>query len=163
MPVSDYIKQLRAKIGHDLIMTTGATGIVINSHGEFLLHRRSDNGLWCLPGGAVDPGEQPADAVVREVFEETGVHVLPQQIIGVYGGPDWVGSYPNGDQVAIISIAFRCQPISGEPRINDDESLAVAYFPLHALPSDLLPRHRMIITDALQNQPAAFFRHHQQR
>ncbi len=157
MPISDYIKGLRAKIGHDLIMITGATGVVINPQGEFLLHRRVDNGLWCFPGGAIDPGEEPAEAVVREVFEETGIQVYPQQIIGVYGGSDWVGAYPNGDQVAIISIAFRCKPLAGKPHIHDDESLDVRYFAPDALPADFLSRHRTVLGDALKNQPAALF------
>lgn len=158
MPISDYLKGLRAKVGHELLMVTGATGVVINPQGEFLLHRRSDNGLWCLPGGAIDPGEEPADAVTREVFEETGVHVLPLRIIGVYGGGDWFGTYPNGDQVAIISIAFHCQPVSGQPHVHDDESLDVGYFSPQKLP-DLLPRHRTVIDHALKNQASAFFRY----
>jgi mutator protein MutT len=158
MPMSAYMREMRDKIGTDLLMMIGASAVVINAQGEVLLHRRSDNGRWSLPGGAIDPGEQPADAVVREVFEETGVQVLPIRLIGVYGGPDLYFTYPDGNQIAITSVAFLCRPTGGEPRINDDESLEVRYFATGALPDSLLPIHVQRIRHALDDQPQAYFK-----
>lgn len=157
MPISDYIRTIRGKIGTDLLLSPGVAGVVINYKGEVLLQRRSDNGEWSLPGGALDPGEEPADAVAREIFEETGVEVVPERLVGVYSGPDHHFFYPNGDEVIIVSMVFACRPIKGEPRVNDEESLEVRYFPLDALPP-LDERHRMRIRHTLMNQERAFFR-----
>src|SRR5258706_12019579 len=123
MAASDYIRNLRAKIGNDLIFIPSAAAVVINEAGEVLLHRRSDDGTWCLPGGAIDPGEEPAEAVIREVREETGLQVIAERIVGVYGGPEFRVRYPNGDDVMFISICFICHPVCGEARVNDEESL----------------------------------------
>jgi 8-oxo-dGTP diphosphatase len=155
--MSEYIGALRLKIGTDLLFTPGVTAVVVNAAGEVLLHRRSDNGRWWLPGGAVDPGEEPADAVAREVWEETGVRVVPERVLGVYGGPDYSGRYPNGDEIAMVSIVFLCRPVGGEPRVNDDESLEVRYFAPGALP-ELEPRHRSRIERALRGDVRADFR-----
>ena len=103
----------------------------------------------------IDPGEQPADAVVREVLEETAVRVAPTRITGVYLTPEV--RYPNGDLVQYVITAFECVSEPGDlPRVNDDESLAVGYFPLDALP-DLSPAHLERITHAVRQQAAAFF------
>ncbi len=156
MPMSDYIRTMRARIGTDLLFVCGATAVVVNDAGEILLHRRSDNGRWWLPGGAIDPGEEPADAVVREVWEETGVKVIPERIVGVYAGPEQFSQYPNGDQIAVLSVTFACRPVGGEARVHDDESLEVRYFPQDALP-ELTPRNRLRIEHALRNDPRAQF------
>jgi 8-oxo-dGTP diphosphatase len=155
--MSEYIRRLRLKIGHELLFMPGATGIVIDEAGQVLLHRRSDNGQWWLPGGAIDPGEEPADAVVREVWEETGVRVVPERVLGVYGGLDHFGRYPNGDEIGMVSVVFVCRPVGGEPAVNDEESLEVRYFLPDALP-ELLPRHRSYIELALRGDVRADFR-----
>ncbi len=156
MPMSDYARKMRAKIGTDLLLVCGANGIVINDAREILLQRRKDNGRWWLPGGFIEPGEEPADAVVREVWEETGVKVIPERIVGVYGGSELISQYANGDRVAVVHITFACRPVGGVPSVNDDESLEVCYFSLNALP-DLDARIRQRLEHALQNDPRAQF------
>jgi 8-oxo-dGTP pyrophosphatase MutT (NUDIX family) len=59
--------------------------------------RDAEMNCWTLPGGAVDPEEQPADAAVRECFEETALLVKLDALIGIFGGPEFLISYPNGD------------------------------------------------------------------
>src|SRR5215204_2791562 len=103
MAVSDYIRTLREKMGHDLLFLPAVSAIVINDRGEVLLHRSSDDGKWYTIGGAIDPGEDAADAAVREAREETGLLVVPERIIGVYTSPEIV--YPNGDRVIYVGIA----------------------------------------------------------
>ena len=156
MGMSDYVRNLREKIGHDLLFMSAASGVVFNDAGEILLQRRSDDGRWALPGGAIDPGEEPADAVIREVFEETGVTVIPKRIISVESGPDYFVRYPNGDEAMVLAIVFACKPVGGEPHVNDEESLEVRYFPLSAIP-ELSERHRKRIELALRNDPHAHF------
>ena len=66
---------------------TAACGIVFDPRGNLLLHRRADNGRWALPGGAIETGETAAEAVVREVGEETGYVIEVLRIVGVYSDP----------------------------------------------------------------------------
>lgn len=156
MGMSDYVKGLRAKIGTDLIFGTGVAAIVFNDRNEVLLQLRSDTKTWGLPGGAMDPGEEPAEAVVREVLEETNVQVIPERIVGVYAGPEYMFSYPNGDRIAVVSITFACKPIGGEPRVNDDECLEVCYVPLDSLPP-LNHRDSGRIAQALKKDVRTYF------
>jgi 8-oxo-dGTP pyrophosphatase MutT (NUDIX family) len=154
MPVSPYILELRRHIGHQMLCLPGIKALVINDRREILLQKNRDTGTWMPIGGTVEPGEQPADAAVREVFEETAVRVAAIRLIGVYAGPDV--TYPNGDHVIYQTLSFLCKPISGTPRVNDDESLDVAYFPLNALPP-LRADQELAIEHALANRPEAFF------
>ncbi|MCC7445895.1 MAG: NUDIX domain-containing protein [Anaerolineae bacterium] len=157
MPTPPYILNIRKKIGHDLLFMAGVTAIVINDANEVLLQRRSDDGRWDMPSGILDPGEEPASAVVREVWEETGVRVIPERIVGVYSGPDYLTHYPNGDEVIYLDVVFACKPISGEPHVNDEESLEVAYFALDKLPP--MSGWRMAcMQQALRADPRADFR-----
>lgn len=71
MPIPDYIRKMRALVGHELIVVVGTSAVICNERGEVLLQHRSDNGLWGIPGGVLDPGEDPAVGIIREVREET--------------------------------------------------------------------------------------------
>ena len=154
MPISAYLKSLREKIGNDLVMMPGVTALVFNDAGEVLLHRSADDGRWYTIGGAVDPGEEPADAAVREVLEETGLHVVPERIVGVYADPPV--TYPNGDKVLYVSTCFLCRQVGGTLGPGDDESLELRYFSPRELP-ELLATHRHRIEQALRAEPRAFF------
>ena len=153
MAIPEYVKGLRAKIGHDLLLVPGVCGIVIDGEGRVLLHRRADTGAWAVIGGIPEPGEEPADAVVREVGEETGVEVVPERVVGVYTTPRVV--LPNGDQVQSVVTVFRCRHVGGHARVNDDESLEVRYFRPDELPP-LRPDHRLRIEHAFSDGPAFF-------
>ncbi len=142
MPISPYLHSLREVVGHRLLLLPGVTAVVFDDAGRLLLGQRADNGSWALIAGTMDPGEQPAETVVREVYEETAVHVVPERITSVLTQPP--NTYPNGDRTEFVDITFRCRAIGGEARVNDDESLAVGWFALDDLPplSDLI-RHRI--------------------
>jgi 8-oxo-dGTP diphosphatase len=131
MSVSAYIAHLRAHVGHDLLLLPSVSAVVRNDTGQVLLARRADNGRWSVPAGVVDPGEQPADAALREVFEETGVRATIERVGGVATHPV---VYPNGDRCEYLNVWFRCRAIGGRARVNDDESLEVAWFDPDALP-----------------------------
>ena len=155
--MSPYIRDLRAKIGHDLILMPAVAAVIINEAGEVLLQLRSDSGTWGLPGGAMDPGEEPAEALVREIREETALEIVPERIVGVYSGPEFHARYSNGDEAMIVSITFACRPVGGQPRVSDDESLEVRYFAPDALPP-MERRHRLRIEEALREDPRTHFR-----
>jgi 8-oxo-dGTP pyrophosphatase MutT (NUDIX family) len=153
MPISPYLKSLRQDVGHRLLLLPGVTAVVFDEAGRLLLGERADNGRWALIAGVMDPGEQPAEAIVREVYEETAVHVIPERVTSVLTQPPT--TYPNGDQCEYVDITFRCRVAGGEARVNDDESLAVGWFALDELPpvSDLV-RHRI---DCALAAPGAWF------
>lgn len=157
MPVPEYILKMRAHIGHDLLMIVGAAAIIRNDAGDILLHRRADNRMWGIPAGISEPGEELAVCIIREVREETGLDVIPERIIGVYGGPSHVLSYPNGDQVASTSVCFECRMVGGSLRTDGDETLALRWFAPDNLPDSLMPHHRERIEHAV-TRTEPFFR-----
>lgn len=139
MPISDYLASLRTRVGHDLLMMPCAAAIVRDDEGRVLLQRRSDTGTWGVPGGALDPGEHPAQACVREVYEETGLIVRPVSVVAVETHP--VTTYPNGDIVQPIVTLFACQVEGGELGSLDGESLELRFFSMAELPAvDLVER-----------------------
>lgn len=117
MPISDCLKGIRAAIGHERLLNPGVAAIIRNDEGRILLQKRSDDGSWSLPAGAIDLGETPAQAVVREAYEETGLHVVPEKVAGVFGGAGFRHTYPNGDKLEIVSIVFLCH-VTGCDRRN---------------------------------------------
>ena len=132
MPISPYLHSLREIVGQRQLLLPGVTAVVFDDAGRLLLGRRVDDGTWALIAGSMDPGEQPAETAVREVYEETGVHVVPERITSVLTQPP--NTYPNGDKTEYVDITFRCRATGGEARVNDDESLAVGWFALEDLP-----------------------------
>lgn len=85
MPMSDYVLSIRERIGNDFLLLPGITAVIRDGE-RFLLARAAHSGEWSLIGGGVEPGEQPAEALAREVFEETGAAVRISRIVGAYGG-----------------------------------------------------------------------------
>ena len=150
MPTPKFILDLREKIGHDLLWLTGITGVVLNDREEVLLVRRADNGRWSLVAGILEPGEQPAVGLVREIQEETAVEAEVERLLSIEALPP--AGYPNGDQVQFLDLCFRCRPLRGEPRVNDDESLEVRWWPLSDLPG-LSEREKTYIANALSPDP----------
>ena len=158
MPISEYIKNIRAKIGKDLLLLPGVTVVVINNHDEVLLQLRRDTDTWAPPSGGVEPGETVAECAIREVLEETGIEVLPEAVVAVLSGEGYNATYPNGDRMATVTTVFRCRPVDdASPHVNDDESRDIRYFRHDALPHNMLPRHRGIIHRALEYNPRAYF------
>lgn len=125
MPISDYLRELRRHVGTALLMMPAVTAIIHNEAGDVLVVYSSDE-FWGTPGGALDPGENPADAIVREVREELGVEVEPERVLAVYS---FNVTYPHGDQVAYSSVAFRCRIVSGELHSADGEILEWDWIP----------------------------------
>jgi len=122
MGMSPYMMNLRAHFGTQLVMSPSVAALVRNERGQILFLVRSDNGLWDLPAGAIDPGETPAEAVVREVREETGLIVEPIAIAGVFGGKGFRLRYGNGDEVEYTVIVFECRVVGGELAALDGEA-----------------------------------------
>ena len=106
-------------------MFLGAGGIVINEAGELLVIQRDDTRTWTYPGGGLDMGELPTDAVVREVEEETGIKVYPVRLVGIFFNP----IPARGD---LLVFSFRCIQRGGEIKTSA-ESLQVGFTPVNPL------------------------------
>jgi 8-oxo-dGTP diphosphatase len=152
MPISDYLANLRSKIGNGLILMPGVNAIVFNDAGEVLLQHAHD-GRWYTPGGAMDPHEQPADACVREVLEESGLIVEPQRLVGIF--TEAPVTYPNGDVVQYVAIAFACRVVGGTLKVGDDESLDMRFFAPDRLPP-LREDQRQRLDQAIAAQSGLF-------
>ncbi|MCB2411839.1 NUDIX domain-containing protein [Demequina sp. TTPB684] len=136
MPTPDFVLDLRAKIGHDLLWLTGVTAVVLrdtpSGDREVLLVKRADNGAWTPVTGIVDPGEQPAAAAAREALEEADVVAAPEALKAVRSLPPM--QYANGDRSQYLDLTFRFRYVSGEPCPADGENSEAAWFPLTAMP-----------------------------
>ncbi len=130
MAMSPHIRRLRAALGSELLVLPSVSGLVYDERDRILLVQQATDGVWSAPGGSVDPEEAPADAVVREVWEETGLYVAPVRLLGVYGGPSCVVTYPNGDRTAYVMTVFECEARSGTLR----ETYRTSPWVQHVLP-----------------------------
>ncbi len=126
--ISPYIRTLRAHVGSALLMLPSVSAHLFDDQRRLLLVRTADDGVWTTPGGFVEPDERPSDALVREVWEETGLLVEPLSVVGVFGGPSCRVAYPNGDQVQYTISAWRCRQVGGQLSGASDETSAAAFF-----------------------------------
>src|SRR4051812_36914085 len=113
-PMGAYMAWLRTRVGTATILVPSVNAVVRDGAGRILLQRHAQGGGWGLPGGAVEPEEAPADALVREVWEETALEVVPGGVIGVYGGPEATIRYDNGDVTSHVRIAYAATVAGGE-------------------------------------------------
>ena len=106
---------------------------------QLLLIKRRDIPVWVLPGGGIEPYETPEQAAVREVLEETGLHITIKRK---------VARFTPLNRLAQITHFFECEIHSGEPEIGL-ETKEIQFFSVQALPKYLAPPYREWIEDAL--------------
>lgn len=138
MSTPQFILDLRQKIGNDPLWLMGITAVVVNSEGRLLLARRADTHEWAFIYGIIEPGEQPAVTVVREVAEETGLLACVDTLVAVTSS-DRMLTYANGDQAQYMDHMFLCHVLdkSQEGYPADGENLDVGWFDADDLPSPL--------------------------
>ena len=149
MAISAYLKDLRDRVGHRLLIMPGVAAVIRDATGRILLQKRTD-GLWSLPAGAIDPGEAPAQALVREVWEETGLRVRPRRLIGVFGGRAFRYTCPNGDEVENLSLMFDCEVVGGILGGQDDETAELHFFAPEEMPELPLDYPREVFASGYQ-------------
>lgn len=128
------------------VMTGDAA--VINEEGEILLIQRADNHKWAMPGGLLEVGETPAEGVLREVFEETGLKCQISALVGIFDSRLCGTNYP----LHLYQIVFLCQPLNLEFGLptHIHESLDKKWFEEEKLPNDLDPGHSTRIPEAFR-------------
>ena len=105
---------------------------------KVLLVKRSDVPIWVLPGGGVDPGESPEEAVIREISEETGLlsRITRQTAL-----------YSPINRLANHTYVYECEALSGKLSTGD-ETRAVDFFPLNNIPNPFFFIHLDWLNDA---------------
>jgi 8-oxo-dGTP diphosphatase len=129
------------------LFTIGAFAIIFDDAGRVLLCHRCDMDAWNLPGGGLEHGELPDECVVREVREETGLIVVVDRLVGVYGKPG------RSDLV----FSFVCRVVGGQLS-KTPESDDLRYYTPEELPANTLLKHAERIWDALDGVRAPVFR-----
>jgi 8-oxo-dGTP pyrophosphatase MutT (NUDIX family) len=152
----NYTAWLRSYVGHQRLLQLAASAFIRNDRGYVLLGQRSDVMLWAPPSGVVQLGETPARTLVREVLEETGLHVVVERLIGLYTGRDFEWTYPNGDQAQIVSAFFACRVVGGMLQPDHAEFVSLDYYPPDRLPP-LMPRYVRMLRDAFAGHTEAMF------
>ncbi len=126
----------------------GAFAIIFDEQGGVLLCHRRDMDAWNLPGGRIEQGELPTEAVIREVKEETGLEIEIERLLGVYG---------KTDKPTELVFSFLCRVTGGELMLTD-ESDDTRSFTIDNLPANTLPRQVERIHDALSLPAQPIFR-----
>jgi len=124
-------------------MKKAAIGIIVTNDNKVLLIKRRDVPIWVIPGGGIEDGETPADAVTREVYEETGLTV---EIVRK------VAEYHPINKLSSLTHVFECRSIQGQPTVGP-ETGDIEFFSIDNFPNNLFPLHRDWINDAFQKFP----------
>lgn len=155
MAVPEFITALRAHVGHDPLWLSGVSAVIVDDGGRILLTRRADNGRWAVVSGILEPGEQPAAAIVREIREETGVEVELVRLSGVDVTAPL--THANGDRAQYLDLCFLARHTGGTPHPADDENLEVRWFDPDTLPYPMNESSLGRIERALSGDPQTWF------
>jgi ADP-ribose pyrophosphatase YjhB (NUDIX family) len=138
------------RLGKEGQLRMGCSAVIFNvTRTKALLTRRTDNGRWCIPGGGMEAGESAAEACVREVWEETGLHVEVKRLIGVYSNPDQLVVYPDGNKAHFVVMSFEVEVIGGALGLSN-ETTEAGFFSVTEMETMLMHgKHKERVEDAL--------------
>jgi ADP-ribose pyrophosphatase YjhB (NUDIX family) len=129
LPPVEVRQRLVGELGY-ITPKVGAEAAIFDDGGRILLVRRSDDGLWCLPCGWVEPNESPEEAAVREAREETGLVIQARQLVGVFTRKPNVGYGPH----TAIAVVYLCDVVGGTPQPRSHEVLEVRHWRIEDVP-----------------------------
>lgn len=146
------------RLGREGKIRLGCSAAIFNDEGKVLLTRRQDNGQWCMPSGGMEAGESVEEAILREVFEETGLHVRVTRLVGVYSDPNQLVVYQDGNKVQIVALHFLAEIVGGTLGLSDETS-DFGYFSMEEMEGmEMLGNHKRRIEDTLTGGVEAVFR-----
>ncbi|HVV09028.1 NUDIX domain-containing protein [Amycolatopsis sp.] len=155
MTRTDYFNDPNAPKANSIGVAVSA--FTLNERGELLMIRRTDNDLYALPGGNLELGETLSEALVREVWEETGVTIEVTELLGAYSNPRHVIAYDDGEVRQEFSICFRATPTGGDLRTSS-ESKEVHWVPRERIEElNIHPSIRLRIQHGYERRKTAFF------
>lgn len=129
-------------MGNDLVLMPGAMTALLQEDQRVLLTKRTDDGTWCLPAGAAEPGGSFARTAIDELAEETGIHVSERDLVpfGCLSEAEaHTIHYPNGDVTHCFALCFLARVWQGDPRPDQEESIKAKFVDLGAPPEPLHP------------------------
>jgi ADP-ribose pyrophosphatase YjhB (NUDIX family) len=133
MPMSPFVAGLRAQVGTSLLLLPSVSVLCRDAQGRVLMVRQLETGSWGVPGGAIEPDEEPEAAAAREVLEESGAVVAIERLVTVVGGPRCRTEYANGDRLAFVAVVYEARMVGGELAPDGEETSAVGWFALEEL------------------------------
>jgi ADP-ribose pyrophosphatase YjhB (NUDIX family) len=125
-------ERFRRELGY-ITPKVGADAAVFDADDRLLVERRSDDGCWGLISGWVEPGESPAETVVREAREETGLDIAVRELVDVIGRPASTRYGPH----AMVAVVYLCEIVGGEIALSH-EVTDLGYHPV----DDIAPWHK---------------------
>ncbi|WP_068060372.1 NUDIX hydrolase [Nocardia xishanensis] len=155
MSRTDYFHDPAAPAPNSIKVAVSA--LVQDEHGRILMIRRTDNDKYSIPGGGLEAGETVAQAVTREVMEETGIEVDATELIGVFSNPDHVIAYDDGEVRQEFSLCFRANPIGGTPRTSSESKEVRWVEPAELDELDVHPSIRLRISKGLEASGDPYF------
>ena len=144
----EQIEPLRASVFASPTPFAVGDAAIIDEAGRILLIQRADNGLWAMPGGALEVGETPAEGVLREALEETGLHCQAVALVGVFDSR-LCGTVSRHH---LVQFLFLCRPsgAAAQPASHAVEVLAARWFSEQELPEQIDPGHRSRVPEAFR-------------
>lgn len=127
LPHEPIRAQFLAEVGH-ITPKVGSNAAIFNEQGEILLMERANGSGWCLPCGWIEPNESPAEAAVRETWEETSLQIRVAQLVDVFTRKP---SALNGP-FTTLSVVYLCEVMGGELRLSH-EGLALRYWKIEEM------------------------------
>lgn len=139
-------------------IVAAASAVLTDKEGKIVMHKRRDNNLWSLLGGAMEYGESINDTIIREIKEESGFEAEVVKLVGIYTDPNHIIEYSNGEVRQQFSVCFHCSIKSGELTISN-ESKELGFFNKEELSNvNMHEAQRVRINDYFKNIDKAFIR-----
>lgn len=127
LPVDTIHAQFLAEIGH-ITPKVGSNAAIFNEQGEILLMDRANGTGWCLPCGWLEPNESPAEAAIRETWEETGLEIRILRLVDIFTRKPSAANGP----FTTLSVVYLCAVTGGELRLSH-EGRALRYWQIDAV------------------------------
>jgi ADP-ribose pyrophosphatase YjhB (NUDIX family) len=130
--VDEWMKSTGLGVAGYVTPKTAVGAVVGDDDGRILLVQRADSGVWLYPTGWADVGYSPAEVVVKEVLEETGIACEPLRLIAVLDGLRM-----GFTRIPLYSLVFHCRATGGKLEPHPLECADVGWFAEDALPEPL--------------------------